>query len=91
MTCNYCLGVVSVLTMLFQKLIEDFDMGKANLTPIEVARIADDCHPNTVKNYAKKGFLNPVLDINGTYRFSMEDALKLKALLASRWPTRQGK
>ena len=61
-------------------------METTNLRVADVARIAS-CHPNTVRNYAEKGFLNPVQDVNGFFRFTEQDANKLKGLLSARWPT----
>ena len=63
-------------------------MTNTNLRVADVARIAC-CHPNTVRNYAEKGFLNPASDINGFLRFTQQDAEKLKGLLAARWPAKQ--
>jgi len=59
-------------------------MEEANLTPIDVARIAC-CHPNTVKNYARKGFITPARDINNFFRFTLAEAEKLRDLLSARW------
>ena len=54
----------------------------------DVAKIAG-CHPNTVRNYVKKGVLNPSKDVNGFARFSVQDAQRLRTLLSARWPMQQ--
>ncbi len=60
-------------------------MEERSLTINEVAKIAD-CHINTVKNYEKRGYIKPLRDNNNFRRYSRQDALKLKKILAIRRP-----
>jgi DNA-binding transcriptional MerR regulator len=57
----------------------------ADLTVSQVAEIAG-CHPRTVLNYEKKGYIKPFRDNNNFRRYTKEDALKLKQLLEIRRP-----
>lgn len=92
----FWLGFVSEIPIDFNRLIvysihnstRGNFMENTNLRVADVARIAS-CHPNTVRNYAEKGFLNPSSDINGFLRFTEKDAQKLAGLLSARWPAKQ--
>jgi DNA-binding transcriptional MerR regulator len=57
----------------------------ADLTVSQVAEIAG-CHPGTVLNYTKRGYLKPLRDCNNHRRYTKEDAKKLRELLAVRKP-----
>ena len=52
-----------------------------NLTVAQVAQIAG-CHILTVKNYEKRGYIQPWRDINNHRRFSLAEAIKLKEILS---------
>jgi DNA-binding transcriptional MerR regulator len=56
---------------------------KESLYPAQVAAIAE-CHPNTVKRYERRGVIRSKRDVNNFRRYSMQEALKLKKLLAKR-------
>jgi len=56
---------------------------KYNLYPAQVGAIAG-CHSTTVKQYEKRGVIRSKRDINGYRRYSIEEALKLKRILAKR-------
>jgi DNA-binding transcriptional MerR regulator len=58
-------------------------MGRAELTVVEVARIAD-CHRNTVLRYQSRGLISGERDSNGYRRFTIGEALKLKEILLAR-------
>jgi len=60
-------------------------MADQNLTIKDVAQIAD-CHINTVKNYERRGYINPVRDNNNFRRYTRQDALRLKQILSIRRP-----
>lgn len=60
-------------------------MSEANLKVIEVARICK-CSRNTVLNYSTKGIIQPVRDLYGKRRYSVEDAERLLQILSARWP-----
>ena len=56
---------------------------EANLTVSDVAKIAD-CHRNTVLNYEKRGYIQPLRDHNGFRRYPMSEVQKLKEILSIR-------
>ncbi len=58
-------------------------MEREDLKISEVANICG-CHFNTVKNYTDKGFIQAARDNNGFRRYSLQEALKLKAILSIR-------
>lgn len=57
-----------------------------NLKVVDVARLAG-CHRNTVLAYEAKGIIQSYRTINGHRRFTIDDAQKLKLILATRWPS----
>jgi DNA-binding transcriptional MerR regulator len=57
----------------------------ADLTVSQVAEFAG-CHPRTVLNYEKRGYIKPYRDHNNFRRYTKEDAKKLKQLLEIRRP-----
>jgi DNA-binding transcriptional MerR regulator len=57
----------------------------ADLTVSQVAKFAG-CHPRTVLNYEKRGYIKPYRDNNNFRRYTKEDALKLKQILEIRRP-----
>ncbi len=56
---------------------------KSDLLVGQVASIVE-CHPNTVRNAERRGLIHPQRDLNGYRRYTIEDALKLKAALSWR-------
>ncbi len=65
-------------------------MTEALFTISQAAQEAE-CHRNTVSNYEGKGLITSSRDINGFRRYTKSDVLKLKALLAARWPSKSNK
>jgi len=58
-------------------------MNRAELKVAQVASIVG-CHRNSVLRYEKKGIIRSFRDHNGFRRFTLEEALKLKRMLAFR-------
>ncbi len=55
----------------------------ANFYVGQAANLAD-CHSNTVRRYDAKGLIRSFRDANGYRRYTLEEVLKLKAILAVR-------
>lgn len=55
----------------------------ADLLVNQVADIAG-CHPNSVRRYERRGLVRAHRDLNGYRRFTLQEALKLKAKLSWR-------
>ncbi len=58
-------------------------MEERNLTVAQVAQIAG-CHILTVKNYEKRGYIEPWRDNNNHRRYSLAEAVRLKEILEIR-------
>jgi len=58
-------------------------MEDRNLKVAQVAQIVG-CHILTVKNYEKRGYIEPTRDNNNHRRYSLMDALRLKEILQIR-------